>query len=73
MNDGGVGMIQVLGGRFFDNLGSEIGSGGGVLFQFVLIDVSGFDFRLWNVKLEVVCDVDNLLIGLKGVMVVFGL
>lgn len=71
-NDGGAGMIQALGGRLLDESGREIGPGGGALSQLASIDVSGLDPRIYHVKLEVACDVDNPLTGPRGASSVFG-
>ncbi|MEC2065938.1 glycerate kinase [Bacillus inaquosorum] len=71
-NDGGAGMIQALGGRLLDDSGREIGPGGGTLSQLASIDVSRLDSRLRTVKIEVACDVDNLLTGPRGASAVFG-
>ncbi|MBU2898092.1 glycerate kinase [Vibrio hepatarius] len=71
-NDGGMGMAQALGARFYDQSGTELGFGGGSLSQLEKIDLSGLDKRLSNIKLEVACDVDNPLCGSKGASHVFG-
>ena len=71
-NDGGMGMAQALGARFYDKSGTELGFGGGSLSQLAKIDLSGLDKRLANIKLEVACDVDNPLCGPKGASHVFG-
>ncbi|OXB93251.1 glycerate kinase [Parageobacillus galactosidasius] len=71
-NDGGAGMIQVLGGRLLDRHGKEIGPGGGSLSELADIDLSGLDQRLKHVKIEVACDVDNPLTGPKGASAIFG-
>ncbi len=71
-NDGGMGMAQALGARFIDSNGAELGFGGGALAQLASIDLSGLDPRLAAIKLEVACDVDNPLCGVKGASHVFG-
>jgi glycerate kinase len=71
-NDGGIGMAQALGANFLDAQGNELGFGGGELSKLASIDLSGLDLRLHEVKLEVACDVDNPLCGLKGASHVFG-
>lgn len=71
-NDGGMGMAQALGARFIDSNGAELGFGGGALAQLASIDLSGLDPRLAAIKLEVACDVDNPLCGIKGASHVFG-
>ena len=62
-NDGGVGMVQALGGRFLKADGSEVGRGGAALLDLERIDLSGLDPRLAEVELLVACDVDNPLTG----------
>jgi glycerate kinase len=71
-NDGGAGMVQALGGRLLDEVGNDIGSGGGSLSQLVTIDLTGLDDRLKNVQIEVACDVDNPLTGPRGASAIFG-
>ena len=71
-NDGGMGMAQALGARFYDKSGADLGYGGGALSELARIDLSGLDKRLADVTLEVACDVDNPLCGPKGASHVFG-
>ncbi|MYM60012.1 glycerate kinase [Vibrio sp. OCN044] len=71
-NDGGMGMAQALGARFYDKSGADLGYGGGALSELARIDLSGLDKRLKDVTLEVACDVDNPLCGPKGASHVFG-
>ncbi|MDU4938184.1 MAG: glycerate kinase [Clostridium sp.] len=71
-NDGGVGMLQALGARFKGSNGKEISLGGGALKDLCEIDLSGFDKRIYDVKVEVACDVKNPLTGENGASFVFG-
>lgn len=71
-NDGGVGMIQALGGRFRDASGREIGPGGGELIRIRSIDLTDLDPRLKQTPLTVACDVENPLTGPTGASAVFG-
>lgn len=71
-NDGGVGVIQALGGKLLDNEGNELAFGGGELGKLAHIDLSNFDKRLHDVVIEVACDVSNPLCGEKGASKVFG-
>ncbi|MBV6540212.1 glycerate kinase [Ursidibacter maritimus] len=71
-NDGGVGMLQALGGQFKDHAGKEIGFGGDQLAQIESIDLSSLDARLANVEFEVACDVNNPLCGERGASAIFG-
>ena len=71
-NDGGVGAIQALGGKFLDKDGKELSFGGGELGNLDNIDLSNFDKRLENISVEVACDVSNPLCGERGASNVFG-
>ncbi len=71
-NDGGTGMLQALGVRFRNALGTDLGSGGGELNQLENIDVSTIDPRIKECIFEIACDVSNPLIGPEGASVVFG-
>ncbi|WP_175637873.1 glycerate kinase [Metabacillus schmidteae] len=71
-NDGGAGMVQVLGGRLLDGNGDDIEAGGGALSKIVSIDLTGLDQRLKKVRIEVACDVDNPLTGPRGASAIFG-
>jgi glycerate kinase len=71
-NDGGIGAIQALGGKFLDKDGNELGFGGGELNKLAEIDLSDFDIRLKDTVIEVACDVSNPLCGERGASNVFG-
>ncbi|MCK9444345.1 MAG: glycerate kinase [Tissierellaceae bacterium] len=71
-NDGGVGAIQALGGKFLDIHGDELGYGGGELIKLHTIDLKDLDNRLKGIEVEVACDVDNPLWGNTGASYVFG-
>ena len=71
-NDGGVGVIQALGGRLLDTEGNELGFGGGELEKLDRIDLTNFDRRLKDVVIEVACDVSNPLCGENGASYIFG-
>jgi glycerate 2-kinase len=71
-NDGGAGMAKALGAHLLDEDGIEIGEGGGSLCDLASINLSEFDPRLANIKIEVACDVDNPLTGDKGASAIFG-
>jgi glycerate kinase len=71
-NDGGVGMVQALGGRLLDSEGNQVGFGGGELGRIEKIDITQLDTRLKHVKIEVACDVDNPLTGKRGASAIFG-
>ncbi|AUJ23547.1 glycerate kinase [Virgibacillus dokdonensis] len=71
-NDGGAGMIEALGGIFYDNHGYQLERGGGALSHLAQIDLSHLDVRLKSIEVEVACDVDNLLLGPYGASAVYG-
>ncbi len=71
-NDGGAGVVQALGGRLLDAEGKELAVGGGDLGRLASFDLSGLDFRLQHVEVEVACDVTNPLCGKTGASHVFG-
>ena len=71
-NDGGMGMVQALGGRFLDAVGNELGQGGGQLLNLSHIDLSGLDTRVQNTQIDVACNWRNLLCGSNGVATIFG-
>lgn len=71
-NDGGAGMAEALGARFYDKAGNTLPRGGGALGQLHRIDLSGLDSRLGQVDIQVACDVTNPLCGEKGASAIFG-
>lgn len=71
-NDGGAGMLQALGAKLQDASQQELGFGGGNLSKLASLDFSALDQRLSEVKIDVACDVDNLLCGESGATFVFG-
>lgn len=71
-NDGGIGMVQALGARLLDSDGEPLGLGGREVARLASIDISGLDKRLQDCRIEVACDVTNLLTGKEGASAVFG-
>ncbi|MWP49105.1 MULTISPECIES: glycerate kinase [unclassified Gilliamella] len=71
-NDGGAGMAQALGVKFYDKNDQLLGKGGGVLDKLAKIDVSEVNSLLDNVEFIVASDVTNPLCGEKGASKVFG-
>lgn len=71
-NDGGAGMAEALGVRFYDKEGKLLPRGGGALHQLHHIDLSGLDSRLSQVDIQVACDVTNPLCGPQGASAIFG-
>ena len=66
-NDGGAGMAQALGVKFFDG-NEEIHDfmTGALLGRVSRIDFSGLDSRIKTTDIRVACDVDNPLLGARG-------
>lgn len=71
-NDGGAGVVQALGGKFFDKDGNELGFGGGELGRLARIDITNLDSRIKDLTVEIACDVNNPLCGEQGASYVFG-
>lgn len=71
-NDGGIGMVQALGGKLLDCHGESLGFGGGELYKLASIDISNLDKRLRDCRIEVACDVTNPLTGEEGASAIFG-
>ncbi|HFQ9140510.1 TPA: glycerate kinase [Enterobacter cancerogenus] len=71
-NDGGAGMVQALGAKLLGANGQPVGQGGGELANLARIDVSEFDRRLADCRIEVACDVTNPLTGEEGASAIFG-
>lgn len=71
-NDGGAGMAQALGVKFYDNEGNSLPHGGGMLGRLAKIDLSGINPNLQHVHFIVASDVSNPLCGEKGASAVFG-
>jgi glycerate kinase len=70
--DGGCGLLQALGFRFFNSNGNLLDKLPAELEQLSVIDDSMADRRLQNCKITVLCDVGNHLLGDKGAAAVFG-
>ncbi|KAF3002935.1 hypothetical protein E8E13_003455 [Curvularia kusanoi] len=78
-SDGGAGMLQALGVRFLDAEGKELSKagGGGELLRLDRICWCGVHPRLRKdnlnkVNIEAVCNIKNVLCGIRGVARVYG-
>ncbi|MED4452031.1 glycerate kinase family protein [Metabacillus fastidiosus] len=72
-SDGGAGMAQALGVKFFDKNGQLVNiKGGKDLLKASRIDMTNVDKRLNNVLIDVACNWKNVLCGEQGVARVFG-
>ena len=56
-NDGGIGCIRALGGRFLDENGEELKGCGGDLIKIKKIDISGLNPLIKECRFTVMCDV----------------
>lgn len=70
--DGGVGAATALGWRFLDERGRPVGFGGGALERIASIEPPDASERGPLPPLDVLCDVDNPLLGPRGAARVFG-
>lgn len=71
-NDGGTGMLQALGFRFFDKENNELGYGGEILSKIAYIDDIAAIKELKDCKFLIACDVDNPFYGPNGAAYVYG-
>lgn len=71
-NDGGAGMLAVLGARFLDARGEPVTTSPAGLAHLAVLDTSALDPRLASVEVEAACDVDSPLLGPQGASAVFG-
>ena len=71
-NDGGCGCAAALGVKFYDQEGKEFVPLGKDMDQIDKIDVSEARELLKNVKITVMCDVENPLYGPTGAAYIFG-
>lgn len=70
-NDGGAGMLQALGAKFYDSSGNTLQQGGIYLSKLKHIDLSQLDPQLKSTELIIACDVNNPLLGTSGASHVF--
>jgi len=71
-NDGGMGMVKALGGKFRNRNNRDIGSGGEALADLYKIDLSEFDQRIASCEIITACDVTNPLTGKNGASFTYG-
>lgn len=73
-NDGGIGMAQALGAKFYLENGELIWPGDGAnSMEFIdRIDTEDMDERLKDVEITVACDVNNPMVGPHGATLVYG-
>ena len=71
-NDGGTGCLRALGARLLDAKGRQLEGRGCDLERIARVDMSGFDTRIAQSEITVMCDVTNPLCGPEGATRVFG-
>ncbi len=71
-NDGGTGMLEALGVKFYDQNHQEIHMNGMNLQFIEHIDISHLDKRLKKLQSDIACDVDNTLCGPQGASAIYG-
>lgn len=71
-NDGGAGMAEALGVKFFNEDGMPIERGGGGLAKLTSIDMTDLHPAIADTETVVACDVNNPLTGLNGASHVYG-
>lgn len=71
-NDGGMGVANALGIKFYDENHKELMSCGESLGKVYEIDTSNVDPLLAQTKITIACDVDNPLCGNRGSTRVYG-
>lgn len=71
-NDGGIGMLEALGFRFYDGSGNLAGPYGKDLASIKSVQIEHADQRLKECSFRIACDVNNPLCGLEGASYVFG-
>lgn len=70
-NDGGCGCAAALGVKFFDSERTAFTPVGATLKDIAALDCSEADALLRDVTVEVMCDIDNPLCGVRGAAAVF--
>ena len=71
-NDGGAGMLQVLGARVVDDQGCDVAPGLAGLERVASVDLAPALRALDSTRIVVLSDVDNPLVGRRGALAVFG-
>jgi glycerate kinase len=71
-NDGGAGALTALGGRLLDPAGEQVAPAPAQLPRVARVDLSDLHPRLRDVRLRVMCDVTNPLLGPEGATAIYG-
>lgn len=70
-NDGGIGMLQALGGKFLDRNDSSVVPIGASLNEIRSVDLANIDSRIYQSEIIIASDVNNPLCGSQGASYVF--
>ena len=65
-NDGGMGMLEALGAKFYDTMGELVIPSGEALERVAAVDLAQLDNRLCDTHITIASDVDNPLYGERG-------
>ncbi len=71
-NDGGMGMLEALGVKFLDADGVQLAGKGENLAKIHAVDISGIMPSLKEAECNIICDVQNPLLGETGATRVYG-
>ena len=71
-NDGGLGVANALGVRFYDQNMELLAPVGENLSRVVTIDTSQVEPLLQEVEIIIACDVENVLCGVQGAAAIYG-
>lgn len=71
-NDGGMGMLEALGVRFYDADGNILAGCGAALGKVRRVDLAGMLPQVRAAHITVICDVSNPLLGPTGATAVYG-
>src|SRR5699024_9820296 len=71
-NDGGLGLLQALGLKAFNEQNEPLDKFGKDLLQMSSIQMDDMDTRLQDVTFRIACDVDNPLCGNLGASSIYG-
>lgn len=71
-NDGGIGAIQALGGKFLDTNNKELSYGGAELKKLAHININNLNPSLKEINIIIASDVTNPLYGPTGASYIFG-
>lgn len=71
-NDLGLGMMQALGIKFYDENNNELNYFGESIFKVKSININNLDKRLLNTEIIIAADVNNPLCGTNGATYIYG-